>query len=93
MYHLHRTELNATFLETLRSRIDAERVTITVAPEVHEQQSTHLETIIHDNRQASVHYAVPVEAFSAIVSAFEHDATFDIVQAITEYQQPKHGKP
>jgi len=45
VYHLHRTELNATFLETLRSRIDAERVTITIAPE-HNDKAAFEEKIL-----------------------------------------------
>jgi hypothetical protein len=33
VYHLNRSELTAAFLDSIRSSIDAERVTLTIAPE------------------------------------------------------------
>jgi hypothetical protein len=38
VYHLNHANLMAAFLENIRFSIDAERVTVTIAPEVRESE-------------------------------------------------------
>jgi threonine synthase len=71
VYHLNRADLTAAFLESIRSSIDAERVTLTIAPETHVNKPLTLEQIIEANRRSDHNYSIQSDEFSAMVSAFE----------------------
>jgi hypothetical protein len=92
VYHLNRADLTAAFLESIRSSIDADRVTLTIAPEVHENKTSTLEQVIEANRRSDHNYTIRGDEFSAMVSAFEQDETFDIVAAIAEHKHIKRSE-
>ncbi|TAE27636.1 MAG: hypothetical protein EAZ92_09155 [Candidatus Kapaibacterium sp.] len=92
VYHLRREELNATFLDGIRSGIDAERITVVISPEKRESSAIAEQSLrerIEANRRADHDYSVPGEEFSAMVAAFEQDDTFDIVGALAAHKRSK----
>jgi hypothetical protein len=84
VYHVHRSDITTALFDDIRSKIDAERVVITVEPEVVVAQS--LDDLIEQSRAAAFEYVVPYEDFDEMVKAFERDENFDVISAITAYK-------
>jgi hypothetical protein len=84
VYHVHRSDITTALFDDIRSKIDAERVVITVEAEHIPTQSLH--DLIERNRAAAYEYVVPYEDFDEMVKAFERDENFDVISAITAYK-------
>ncbi|TAE23157.1 MAG: hypothetical protein EAZ92_14950 [Candidatus Kapaibacterium sp.] len=85
VYHLNKTDLNAAFLDTIRSSIDAERIKVVI-----ESEEQSLLDVIEANRRAEYDYSIAGEDFAAMVEASEQDEQYDIIGAIVAHKRSKH---